>query len=685
MPSRSLPRTAGRAALATLAAVGLLLLPQATDRADDPVELSGDGQTTGNAGALGSREGAAGTALDRLDDARGVQLFVAHVRDSSGRDSRNRAAATARRSGLGADDPLPAVATGDRRYATSVDQDSRLTDAQLRNMPTTAIVPALRQHDRAGAADGYRTLLAGQRVPSPRITPGPHDPGARAGPVAGDLVLPLVLAGGVGALAAYAYTRRKWRATTRTTPHGGERAPPPTPLTALDAETRGLLVRTDDAIRTSAEELGFVTAQFGAEAVAPFAAAVRYATAELAAAFRLRQRLDDAPQQGPHHASPADDATRRRMLIEIADRCTEANRRLDSESDAFDRLRALEDHAPDALGYAEAEFTRVGARAATAAATLTALAARYADAASAPVSGHVDEARERLAFAAARLTATRTCVTAGDNGRAAVQLRAAEGAINQAGTLVDAVDRLAKEIAEAAGKLPGALTGTETDLAEARGLLKGAPAGTATAGLQGRIARAESAVHDVRTEPEAGRFDPIDALRRVTESDAALHEALGGAREREVADRRARTLLGRATLTARSAVGTAADFVSTHRGAVGSAARTRLAAAQRHLTQAESPAASDASGALTAARRADALAQESRRLAEQDVRSYESPYGGGGTGGTGGAVLGGIILGELFGGERSRGGGFDGGGFGRGGPGSFGGVRTWGRRGGGRF
>ncbi|MDI3423511.1 TPM domain-containing protein [Streptomyces luteolus] len=688
-PSRSLP---GVALVATaLAAFGLFLLPpQPRAYADDPVRLSGGGQITDKVGALGDRDDTVEQALDRLYTDGGVQLFVAYVQDFSGRSARNWADATAQRNGLGADDVLLAVATRDRQYATSVDQDSPLSDAQLREVSRTAIVPALRQNDWAGAAigaaDGYRAVLAGRPVPTPEITPGLADPGSGSKGITGDLVLPIVAVGGAGALAAYAYTRRKRRAATRTTPHGGERGPPVAPLDELDAEAKRLLVATDDAVRTSTEELGFARAQFGDEAVAPFEAALTYANSELTAAFRLRQRLDDA--------TPENDTTRRRMLEEIVARCTTADRRLDAEAAAFDRLRDLEQHAPDALAHAEEEYRRVAARADTAAATLTALTGRYADSAAAPVAGHVDEARERLVFAEAQLAPAREAVSAGDNGRAAVHLRAAEGALDQAGTLVDAVDRLARETAEASGKLPGALTETDTDLADARGLLKGTAPGTSTADLQGRIARAESVAHDVREELAAGRYDPIDALRRVEEADAALDEALAGARERESADRRARALLDQAMLTARSAIGAAADYVTTHRGAVGSGARTRLTEAERHLAQAESLAADDASGALATAQRADALAREARQLAERDVGGFESPYGGGfggptgtvsgrGGGGMGGAVLGGIILGELLGGGRSRGGGGFGGGFGGGGPGSFGGGGTRGRRGGG--
>ncbi|MBT2527653.1 TPM domain-containing protein [Streptomyces sp. ISL-99] len=683
---------AARLLLSTLLAAWCLALPAAWGaRAEDPIGLSRDGQITDRVGALGNRTNDVEAALDRLYDTRRVQLFVAYVRDFSGRSAQSWADDTAERNGLGRDDALLAVATHDRQYAYSVDQGSRLSDAELDDVARTAIEPALRQNDWAGAAigaaDGYAAVLAGRPVPVPDITPGVADPGG--GPDdgasgAGDLVLPVVVVGAAGALAAYTYTRRRRRSTTRTTPGHRDRAAqePQTPLPELDARATRELVETDDAIRTSEEELGFASAQFGEEAARPFGEALAYAKKELAVAFRLRQQLDDA--------YPEDDATRRRMLDEITDRCTGANRRLDAESESFDQLRALEQNAPQALATAEAAFRDLAGRAGTAEAMLTAMRQRYADSAAAPVAGHAGQAKDRLAFATTSLTEARQAVDAGDTGRAAVFVRAAEGAVGQAATLIDAIDRRARELAEAAGKLPGALTETETDLADARGLLEG---GGATADLSGRIARAESVVAGVQGEKESGRYDPIDALRRVEEADAVLDEALAGARERETAGRRARTLLDQATLTARSAIGAAADYITTHRGAVGSQARTRLAEAQRHLERSAAAAASDdARSALAEAQQADAMARQAQSLAEDDVRGYGDQFGGGfgggiggfggagGGGGLNGAVLGGILLGGLLGG--GRGGGFGGGGFGRS-PGSFGGGGTRGRRGGG--
>ncbi|MEU0380051.1 TPM domain-containing protein [Streptomyces cyaneofuscatus] len=706
-PGRALPTGILTGLLATLIAVCWLAGPAAVDaRAEDPVELSRDGQITDRVGALQDRADAVEDALDRLYAERRIQLFVVYVRDFSGRSGQTWSDETANRNGLGQDDVLFSVATHDRQYAYSVDGGSELTDEQLREVASTAIEPALRENDWAGAAigaaDGYVSVLDGRPVTAPTITPGPADPGSGAsGPSsgAGDFLLPVVVVGGAGALALFAFTRRKRRSTTRTTPAATgwgrpqEAADAPVPLEELDARAKQVLVDTDDAVRTSEEELGFATAQFGEEAAKPFTKALARAKDELTRSFRLRQQLDDA--------FPEDDATRRRMLEEILARCTAADEGLDAVAEDFDRLRALERDAPEALATLEPTFATLTGRVSGAEATVTGMRERYGDGAAAPVAGDLDQAEDRLAFAGSALDQARQAVGTADHARAAVYIRAAEGAVGQAGTLIDSVDRRAAELAEAAGKLPAALTETETDLADARGLLEGTTQATSTADLRGRIARAEAVLTDVREAMAAGPYDPVDALRRVEEADAALDEALAGAREQEAGGRRARSLLDQAMLTARSAIAAATDYVTTHRGAVGAPARTRLAEAQRRWEQARQLADGDAQGALAQAQQADALARQAQDLAEQDVRGFQGPggpggFGGGGGsrgGGMGGAVLGGIILGGLFGGggRGGMGGGFGGGfgggggrsgGFG-GGPGSFGGGGTRGRRGGG--
>ncbi|WP_405562745.1 TPM domain-containing protein [Streptomyces sp. NBC_01180] len=657
------PHTAVIATLAAvLTVVFLLAAPSPAAHAADPPVLSANGQITDQVNALGDRRGAVARAIDALYEKRHIQLFVVYVKDFSGRTAQDWARATASRNGLGQDDILLALGTQARQYAyTGQSGTTKFTNAQLEAVARKAIDPPLAQHDWAGtaigAANGYSAIVAGQPVPTPAITPGASDPGGHStvGMGNGALLVPLALVVVVGGLAIYAYTRRRRRAETRTTPAGsaqqqGWSGTGGIALAQLDTEAGKLLVGTDDAVRTSTEELGLAIARFGDGAAEPYTAALTYARTELARAFRLRQQLDDS--------CPEDEAARRQMLEELVARCTEAGRRLDEEAADFDRLRALEQDAPQALAAAETAFRTAAARTGAAGSTLTALREQYAEPASAPVAGNVEQAKDRLLFATNGLNRARQAVDTGEYAEAALYVRAAESAVGQAATLIDAVDRLAGEVAEAEVRLAGALTETEADLTEARALPGATAAGAAGADLHSRIERAETVTAGVRQEQSAGPYDPVDALRRVGEAHASLDKAIG--------PRRTVGLLEAATLTARSRTGAAADYLTTHRGAIGSQARTRLAEAQRHLEESGTLAATEVQRALAGAQQADSLAGQAQYLAEQDVRTYGTRPGGD----PGGALLGGIVIGGPLGAGGA--------------PVRFGGAGTRGRMGGDR-
>ncbi|MFF1813501.1 hypothetical protein ACFVXW_31070 [Streptomyces sp. NPDC058251] len=471
-----------------------------------------------------------------------------------------------------------------------------------------------------GARDPMTVARVDETVAAAKHTTA--DPG-QGGTSAGDLALPVVAVGAAVVLAAYASVRRTRRARTRTTPGGS--GPRVEPVHELDRRTGTSLVEIDDCVRTSAEELGCVAAQFGQAAVKPYADALAYAKSELAAAFRLRQRLDEAAPQ---------DA--RGMLEEIVLRCTEAGRRLDSEAAGFDLLRALERNTAAALDHAETRFRELAARAPATETTLGDLHKRYAPSASFPVAGHVEHAKDRLVFATFHLNRARQALDRGADGEAAACLRAAEAAVDQAGVFMEGVDRLAAELVSAAERLPTALAGVETDLAEAHRLSAAERVGE----LPGHVAHAESLLAGVRRDMAGGPHDPLDVLRRVAEAGAVLADAQGGS----PSDERARELLDQALLPTRSALAVATGFVTTHRGAVGCAARTRLAEAGRRLDLCEMGPA-------------DALARQGRELAERDVRTYGHPSGE--EEGAGGALLGGILLpggaAASFGGPRTRG------------------------------
>ncbi|MFI0944043.1 hypothetical protein [Streptomyces sp. NPDC021020] len=373
-------------------------------------------------------------------------------------------------------------------------------------------------------------------------------PGAENG--AGDLWIPVVAVAAVALVTLVAVRRRGASAAARGAAQGREAGPGvrgrprrygprPTPLPELDAQASQQLVATDDAVRTSHEDVGFAAAQAGAPAVKPFAEAVDYAREELAVAFRLRARLDDGTP---------DEATRRQMLDEILSHCTQANRRLDAEAGAFDRLRGLEADVPELLEQAEARATALPGRIAAAEHELAPLAAAYGAEPLAPVAGHPAQARALLDFARERLDLARAAVGT-DHGRAALFVRLAEGALGQAATLAEATARRAADLREA-----DALLGSDRP---------------------------------------PGPYDPLAALRQ----DGPY-----------------------ADFAARSEVAAARDLISTHRGAIGCAARTNLAGAERSgVPPAES----------------DHLARAAQRLALNDLtaRTPLSP-----------AALGGLLL-----------------------------------------
>ncbi|WP_330282368.1 hypothetical protein [Streptomyces sp. NBC_00588] len=280
-----------------------------------------------------------------------------------------------------------------------------------------------------------------------------------------DLVLPVAVVVMVVALAGYGYVRRTRRARTRTTPGGAVAVAGPAagPLSEDDERARAALVEADDCVRTSREELGFAEAQCGADAVEPFALAVRDAASELSAAFRMRQQYDEGV--------PADETSRRHALAGIVGRCREAGRRLDVEALAFDLLRTPLQGGPDeALEPAEARFRDLTARTASAETTLAAATDRHGHTATAAVTGHLEQAKDRLVFATVNFNQARQRADLADREGATRHLRAAEGATAQAEIFVSCIERLSTDLTTAAELIPAALTEAEAEVAAAEGV-----------------------------------------------------------------------------------------------------------------------------------------------------------------------------------------------------------------------
>lgn len=680
--------------LPLILAAALLGLAPAPARADGPLRL--DDQLTDRTGLLGDRRAEAEAALRQLRDQNRLQLFVVFVHSFDGRTAQRWADETASRSDLGDRDALLAVATRDRSYAYSFDSRFPLTDAQLADVAAEAIEPPLAANDWAGAvtgaANGYRAVLDGRPVPSAQIVPGEPDTssGGRGGLAAAAAIVG-VLAVVLG-LGAWLWWRRQQRQRTVPVPVPGRVS-----VEELAARANALLVELDDELRTSERELALATGQYGAEATAEFSAALDFARQEVAEAFRLRMALDDTR---PGAAGDAPEETHRRAWTEIIERCEAADKQLDEEADAFDALREMEAHVEQAVAGLAGQRAAAVERLPGTDSALAGLRSRFTGDALAAVSGNVAQARERLEFAGSALDRAADSVARGERPAAALAVRAAEEALSQAGTLLDAVDRVGADLTAARAAIDTLLVEVESDLAAARaaGSAAGGPVPTVeAAALAAAVSGAEQALASVRAMLAAPATDPLAAVRLLQEADAGLDRALADARDATQRATRARAMLDQALTTARAEVWAADEYITTRRGAVASQARTWLAEAQRRLASAESLAPGDPVAALAEAQQASHWAGQARRAALADVDSWSPPGGGFAGGGAdplagiAGAILGGILAGGAgprY--RRSRHGGWGGIGYGgstsrarRGGGGSFGGGSR--RGGGGRF
>ncbi len=400
----------------------------------------------------------------------------------------------------------------------------------------------------------------------------------------------------------------------RNVPAGGRRelqVPPGASVAELDVQACDILVQTDNAVRTSEQELAFATARLGERAAAPFAAAVSAAHADLAAAFRMRQLLDEDDQE---------DAAPRSRLAEITARCAEASRVLDEHAEPFDRLQELPARAPELLAEVDAHVAQQAARVSASRQVLSRLTAGYTAQAAGTVASNPDEAAERLDFAAAVVAGARPELAAGRAGTAAVQLQAAEAAADQAADLLTAVEHTAAGLTQAASALPAALREVGAEIADAHTLLAGQP-GCEHADL---AARAGEVAAVAREQRAAGAFDALAALRGLQRVDSALGHVLAGHRAEAERQVRARAVLDQAMLVARTSVRAARNLVTTRRGGVGARARTRLAEAHRHFQQAIGLIRDDPEAALAEAEHADALALRGSVLAAEDIARFSA-------------------------------------------------------------
>ena len=632
--------------VAATLAVGLLLAPAAT--AQPPFRLQS--YVTDNANALSS----AGMtqvqdAVDQLYADRRLRLWVVYVDTFSGRSAVDWAQSTKRVSDISDEDAILAVATTDRAYALLGPPGFKGIDDLRREK----VEPALRQGDWAGAAVAAAAGL-GQSSST----------GTGFSWVA--LVIALaVLAVLVAALLFWSRRRKRKRreaefAAARRVDPADPDALAAVPLDALDDLSRSIVVDVDNAVRTSDNELSLAVEEFGDKQTAPFTTAVSNARTTLAQAFNVRQILDDAVPETPQQ--------RRDLLTRVVVAAAKADRALETQREAFHQLRDLVINAPSRLDALTQQLVELTARIGPSQQALTKLHSQFSDSALASVAGNVDTAKQRLAFADQNIGNARALVSrpAADQAGLVDAIRAAESALGQARTLLDAVDSAATDINRAIATLPSAITDIQNGIDQAGTQL--AQGNTALSADLG--AARDAAVKAVSTAQSTGTSDPLGAFTQLAQADAELDRLLASVtEEREAAERLSRAF-DQALFTAQSRVRAVSDYIDTRRGSIGPEARTRLAEAVRQLRAAQDRKSANLTEAIGYANGAATLAAQAQSMANADVeaahRAYTGRYGGGPGGGSNmGAVLGGIIIGNILSGAL------------RGGMGGMGGGGGW--------
>lgn len=549
---------------------------------------------------------------------------------------------------------LLAVSISDRQYYISRFPDASFTKAQLDEM-VEDIRPTISAGKWAQLPQAISDSMASQQKAT--------DEAAAAAGRTTMLVVGVLVVGAI-ALVIFFSVRKRQKAAAAAAAKQEE-------LALLTREAGVALVQTDDAVKTSLEELGFAKAQFGDESTAEFEQAIADAKKNLDVAFDIKQKLDDE--------IPDTEEQIRQWTAQMMQMLGAANQNLDEKSAAFDELRKLEADAPGALARVTAARDAITPRVQAAAQLLAQLQQQYDAADLKVLANYPGDAVSRLEFATEEITNAQEQIAAGKTGPAAVDIRAAEGAIAQADQLVAALTAAGPALQEAAARAVALIAELNGDIATAATVHDQSVVAPVVAQTQQAIQHAQTLLS---ATPQAPGQAALILEAANTQIDAVVARAREEQAARERMQREIRSTIDSGYATVRQVN----DFISTRRGAIGSAARTRLSQAEVALSQAEALAQTDPANALQNARLGVQRAQQAMQEAQSDYSNYNS----GGGDNLSGAILGGIILNGLLGGggggHRSSGGfgggfgGSRGGGFG---AGSFGGSGSSGRRGGG--
>jgi len=295
---------------------------------------------------------------------------------------------------------------------------------------------------------------------------------------------------------------------------------------ALAAELRTLegqkkraaqrLVQVDEAVRTSEQELGFVTAEFGEEATAEFSAVLTDNRTRLQQGFQLLEKLQDADEDTPQET--------RSWTDDILRLCTEIDAALDARTKEIASLRALADGAAENLARLRSARAQAAVLQSGAADRLASLAAAFPPADLVGVADNAQEIEARLRAADQQLDALAKAAGGRRPRAVARAVHEIERLLAEARELHDAVDAQADALAARPPQAAEA-SAVQTDAAPASPPVDPALAGTGSI-LEQATAAMRAAERSVQARPgEVGSF----SLMRLSSAQRQLAMAVEAA------------------------------------------------------------------------------------------------------------------------------------------------------------
>lgn len=199
------------------------------------------------------------------------------------------------------------------------------------------------------------------------------------------------------------------------------------------------IVRTDEAVRTSEQELGFVTAEFGEETTAGFHAVLAECRSHLESGFELLRLLEDATEDTPEQT--------RAWTSEILRLCAQIDKDLEGRRRELASLRALADGADQTLERLRAARADADALAQQASEKLETLNAAFAPAQLVGIAENPADITRRLASVDAELVRLEQAVRRRRAAAISVSVHEIERDLAEAAALRDAIDAHAKTLA----------------------------------------------------------------------------------------------------------------------------------------------------------------------------------------------------------------------------------------------